>query len=244
MKKTIFIIVLFLIAIFFFLKEDIVAKPIQTKETSELDTIPFTEDIQVKSVNQEDNPSVVIQEDIGTKEIALKEIEHLDISFDISSLSENNLMILERFEKYNKKLRYHHTGVSSNYSPSDLMTILSKENVDFIISVNTIDAFGNYYFFDKSTCRNNKKSSTEPLYLEDSLQVTIEIKCYDIDYNFFIFLFKLDYDNPMEQDYYEMTTYFVDKKVKQISKETTKYKNEYVDLGLFEDNETNGIIVH
>jgi hypothetical protein len=240
MKKSIFIIFVVL-CVFFFQKEHIIAKTTNTEET-QVEVITESEIFtEVEVFNIKENTHVPEQEDIEPEEV--KEIEHLDISFDVSFLSEVGQRMLNEADQDLNETSYNYTGVSSNYLPSDLMAILLKENVEFVINVNTIDAFGNYYSFDESICSHPETASLrEPLDLSDLFKRTAAIECEQDSYRFSILVTKLDYKDPMEEDDYRITTFLIDKEIEERHK--GKFNSEYINLGMFEENDPNGIVIY
>lgn len=249
MKKSIFIILLFVIGIIFFSKKDSVAKTTNKEETqveviteSEIKVIENIETFtEVEVVNIKENTHVPEQEDIEPEE--LKEIEYLDISFDVSFLSEVGQRMLNEAEQDFHNTSYNYTGVSSNYLPSDLMAILIKENVEFVINVNTIDAFGNYYSFDESVCSSPETGSLrEPTDLKNAFKRTAAIDCEQDSYSFSVLVIELDYKDSMEEDDYRITTFLIDKEIEE--RHNGKFNSEYINLGMFEENDPNGIVIY
>lgn len=250
MKKTIFIILFIILGIFFFLKDDVVPKTINLEEQTEIitETDP-TEDTEVirevvrevEVVELAENTHIKVQDYIKPEDV--KDIEYLDISFDVSFLSEVGQKLLNEAETSFEESKYNYTGISSNYLPSDLMAILMKENVDFVINVNTIDVFGNYYSFEESICGIlETKNLKKPTDLKSLFQRTAAIQCEDDSYSFMILVMELDYKDPIEEDDYRITTFLIDKEIEKRYKD--EFNREYVNLGMFEENDPNGIIVN
>lgn len=249
MKKTIFIILLIILSVFFFPKKDIVAKTTNFKEQTEIITETETDQTEVirdvvrggEVVEIAENTHIKVQDYIKPEDV--KEIEYLDISFEVSFLSEVGQKLLNEAETNFEEGKYNYTGISSNYLPSDLMAILMKENVDFVISVNTIDVFGNYYSFDESICGIlETKNLKKPTDLRSSFKRTAAIQCEQDSYSFMILVMELDYKDPMEEDDYRITTFLIDKEIEKRYK--NEFNREYVNLGMFEENDPNGIIIN
>jgi hypothetical protein len=250
MKKSIFIILLVIIGVIFFSKKDSVAKTTNTEATqvevlteSEVDVTDEIEieTTQVEVVNIKENTHIPEQEDIEPEEV--KEIEYLDISFDVSFLSEVGQRMLNETEQDFNQTSYNYTGVSSNYLPSDLMAILIKESVEFVINVNTIDAFGNYYSFDESVCSSPETGSLrEPTDLKYAFKRMAAIDCEQDSHSFSVLVMELDYKDPMEEDDYRITTFLIDKEIEE--RHNGKFNSEYINLGMFEENDPNGIVIY
>ncbi|MBM26208.1 MAG: hypothetical protein CL760_11145 [Chloroflexi bacterium] len=171
----------------------------------------------------------------------VKKIENINLIFKKSIVSENAKLLLKDFSLINEDNTRHYSGIKSNISPESIFNSIHKKNAHFKINIETIDAFGNPYYFKQDNCVtvNGRNMTYESKYF---FEKHIIIFCENDYLRFDVVVNRLKYKNSINSLEYEMTTYLIDKDIEKYS--GGYISPESINVAHFSINESYGVIIH